>query len=307
MEEGWAEPRRGTGKGLLVQATAKLNLSLEVLGRRNDGYHEIRTVMQEIDLADELEILPADTLVVQCDDSALDGERNLVWRAAVELARECGRLPLAEITVRKRIPVAMGLGGGSSDAAAALMGLNQFWKLDLGPERLAAVASRIGSDVPFFLWGGAALASGRGEVIEPLPSQRGISVCLVCPESMMMDKTARLYGRLNTGHFSDGGVTQRLVQNLMAGQLADDLFHNVFEGPALLEFPGLPGLLDAVERATGRRPHLSGAGPALFLYASSQVEYYSVTRALQGHRAQAYFVRTLGRSAKSLAAGYPGH
>jgi len=292
---------------LLVQATAKLNLSLEVLGRRGDGYHEIRTVMQEIDLADELEILPADSLVVRCDDPALNGEQNLVWKAAVELARECGRLPLVEIAVKKRIPVGMGLGGGSSDAAAALMGLNQFWKVDLGPERLAAVAERIGSDVSFFLWGGAALASGRGEVIEPLPSQRGINVSLICPESMMMDKTARLYGRLNSGHFSDGGVTQRLVQNLMAGQWADDLFHNVFEGPAMQEFSSLPGIIDAVEGATGRKPHLSGAGPALFLYASSQAEHCSVTRALQGYRAQAYFVRTLGRPARPLAAGYPGH
>ena len=291
---------------MLVQAPAKLNLSLEVLGRRSDGYHEIRTVMQQIDLADELEILPAESLVVRCDDPALNGDRNLVWRAAVELARECGRLPLVEIAVRKRIPVAMGLGGGSSDAAAALMGLDQFWKLDLGLERLAAVASRIGSDVPFFLWGGAALASGRGEMIEPLSSERGVSVTLICPESTMIDKTARLYGSLNSGHFSDGGVTQRLVQNLMAGQWADDLFHNVFEGPALQEFPSLPWIIDVVEGATGRRPHLSGAGPSLFLYASSQVEFDSVTRALQGQPAQAYFVRTLGRSAKPLAAGYPG-
>ena len=288
---------------MLIEAPAKLNLSLEVLGRRRDGYHEIRTVMQEIDLADELEIVSADTLTVRCDDSSLNGEQNLVWRAAVELAKECGRLPLAEITLRKRIPVAMGLGGGSSDAAAALVALNRLWKLDLPLERLAAVASRIGSDVSFFLWGGAALASGRGEVIEPLPSQRGVSVSLICPESLVIDKTARLYGRLSAGHFSDGGVTRRLVQNLMAGQWADDLSHNVFESVALQEFPGLSGIIDAVDSAAGRRPHLSGAGPALFLYSSSQVEHERVVRALQGYRAQAYFVRTLGRSDKPVVAG----
>lgn len=288
---------------MLIEAPAKLNLCLEVLGRRSDGYHEIRTVMQEIDLADELEVVPADTLTVLCDDSSLNGEQNLVWRAAVELAKECGRLPLAEITLRKRIPVAMGLGGGSSDAAAALVALNRLWKLDLPLEMLAAVASRIGSDVSFFLWGGAALASGRGEVIEPLPSQRGVSVSLICPESLVIDKTARLYGRLSAGHFSDGGVTRRLVQNLMAGQWADDLSHNVFESLALQEFPGLSVIIDAVDSAAGRRPHLSGAGPALFLYSSSQVEHERVVRALQGYRAQAYFVRTLGRSDKPVAAG----
>ncbi|MCY4367303.1 MAG: 4-(cytidine 5'-diphospho)-2-C-methyl-D-erythritol kinase [Chloroflexi bacterium] len=291
---------------MLVEAPAKLNLSLEVLGLRSDGYHEVRTVMQEIDLADELEIVPADSLVVRCDDSALNGEENIVWRAAVELAKEGGRLPLAEITLRKRIPVAMGLGGGSSDAAAALVALDRFWKLDLPLERLAAVASRIGSDVSFFLWGGAALASGRGNVIEPLPSQRGVSVSLICPEGPgILDKTARLYGRLNPGHFSDGGVTRRLVQSLMAGQCAEDLFHNVFESLALQEFPGLSVIIEAVESAVGRRPHLSGAGPALFLYSSSQVEHETVVKALQGYQAQAYFVRTLGRSAKPVAAGYP--
>ena len=290
---------------MLIDAPAKLNLSLEILGRRSDGYHEVRTVMQEISLVDELEIVPSDSLVVCCDDPSLNGEQNLVWRAAEELARGCGRLPLAEITVRKNIPVAMGLGGGSSDAAAALVALNSFWQLDLGLERLAAIASRIGSDVPFFLWGGAALASGRGEAIEPLPAQSGVSVSLICPESLNLDKTGRLFGRLNPGHFSDGGVTRRLVQNLMAGQLTDDLFHNVFEDVALNEFTGLAEIIDAVETAAGRRPHLSGAGPALFLYSSSHVEHETVVKALQGYRAQAYFVRTLGRASKAAVAGYP--
>jgi len=95
------------------------------------------------------------------------------------------------------------------------------------------------------------------------------------------------------------------VQSLMAGQCAEDLFHNVFESLALQEFPGLSVIIEAVESAVGRRPHLSGAGPALFLYSSSQVEHETVVKALQGYQAQAYFVRTLGRSAKPVAAGYP--
>ena len=111
-----------------IEANAKLNLSLEVLGKRSDGYHEIKTVMQTINLADILEIEPWPTLRVVCDSPELSGDSNLVWQAATALARAAGIQPKASIELRKRIPVAMGLGGGSSDAAAALRGLNELWK-----------------------------------------------------------------------------------------------------------------------------------------------------------------------------------
>ena len=117
-------------------AFAKLNLTLEVLGRRDDGYHEIRSVLQTIDLADRLEIVPASSLSVECDDASLNGETNLVWRAAAALAERGNTEPRAHIYIHKRIPVAMGLGGGSSDAATALMVLNQLWGLDLTIEEI---------------------------------------------------------------------------------------------------------------------------------------------------------------------------
>ena len=152
-----------------VLAFAKLNLTLEVLGRRGDGYHEVRTILQTVDLADQLEIRPYPSLRVECDDPALNGEANLAWRAAKALARSRSIQPRASIFIQKRIPVGMGLGGGSSDAAAALIALNQLWGLSLGAEELAQVAAELGSDVPFFLWGGTALAEGRGERVKPLP------------------------------------------------------------------------------------------------------------------------------------------
>ena len=286
---------------MLVKAHAKLNLCLEVLGRRPDGYHEVRTVMQAIDLADDLEIVPCSTLRVRCEDPALEGENNLVWMAASALAASCGRLPLAEIWLKKRVPAGMGLGGGSSDAAAALLALNKFWELNLPLRKLVEIGSRLGSDVPFFFWGGAALASGRGDIIEPVPVEAGVQVTLVCPESTIQSKTARMYGRLGSDDFSDGSVTRRCLRNLTAGQLTDDLFYNVFQNIAIREFPGLEDIFDAVTCACGRRPHLTGAGPAMFLIPSSEGEHAGICQALQPYRAQAYFVRTLGCSNKKVA------
>ena len=127
----------GWNRGRLeVSAPAKLNLTLEVLGRRSDGYHEVRTVLQTIDLCDRLELGLAPDLTVECDDASLKGEANLIWRAAVALATYGNVQPRAHIFLRKRIPVGMGLGGGSSDAASALLALNQLWGLHLGTEEL---------------------------------------------------------------------------------------------------------------------------------------------------------------------------
>ena len=137
-----------------VQAFAKVNLTLEVLGRREDGYHEVKTILQTIDLGDKLEISASPTLQVECDDPSLRGEANLIWKAAVDLAKYAQVEPQARIRVEKKIPASMGLGGGSSDAASTLAALNIFWGVNVPVKELAEVASGLGSDVPFFLWGG---------------------------------------------------------------------------------------------------------------------------------------------------------
>ena len=150
-------------------APAKINWTLEVLGLRDDGYHEVRTVMQTIDICDEvvLERSAALTLSVEGDHAATDEDHTLL--AARLLGKELGRELPASIHIRKRIPVSAGLGGGSSDAAAVLRGLDALYDLDAGMERLGSVAAGIGSDVGFFLHGGTALGEGRGERILPLP------------------------------------------------------------------------------------------------------------------------------------------
>lgn len=275
-----------------VLAFAKLNLTLEVLGRRPDGYHEVRTILQTIDLADRLEIQPHPNLRVECDDPTLNGEANLVWQAATALARCHNVPPRASVFIQKRIPVGMGLGGGSSDAAAALVALNQLWGLALGLSDLAQVASQVGSDVPFFLWGGTALAEGRGERIQPLPSLPRLPVTLVCPNVTIPHKTARLYACLTPSHYSDGAPTRRMVGRLERGQFSQELASNIFEEVAFSVFPRLEELHRRVEAALGRAVHLSGSGPALFAIPSSEAEYRHVVDSLPAEDARVYLVST---------------
>jgi 4-diphosphocytidyl-2-C-methyl-D-erythritol kinase len=279
---------------LEVPAFAKINLTLEVLGRRDDGYHEVKTILQTVDLADALDIQPAPALLVECDDPDLNGEANLVWQVAVALAKSRGIEPKARIFIKKRIPTGMGLGGGSSDAAAALAALNQLWGLFLPMQELAQIAAGAGSDVPFFLWGGAALAEGRGERIRPLTPLLPVPVLLICPNDTMPGKTARLYSRLTPAHYSDGGITRRVLKNWVAGQPVVDSISNVFEEVAFQAFPGLEQLYRRVEELSAARPHLSGAGPALFCLPSSEEEYQRIAKALQSYNVKAYLVHTTG-------------
>jgi len=273
-------------------AHAKINLTLEVLGRRSDGYHEVMTVLQTIDLADRLDVLPAPNLRVECDDLSLNGESNLVWQAATKLAESQNIVPKARIIIRKRIPVGMGLGGGSSDAAAALVALNELWELRLPDVELARVAAALGSDIPFFLEGGTALGRGRGEQISPLPALPRLPVTLICPNSTIPNKTASMYSRLNQSHYSDGGITTRMAQILNSGQFVVDMVYNVFDAVAYDAFPNLVTLFRNVDACSTARPHLAGAGPTLFCLPYSEEQHWRVQKALHPLGIEAYLVHT---------------
>ena len=291
---------------MLVPAFAKINLTLEVLGLQAGGYHEVKTVLQTVNLTDQIDIQPGPNLKVDCDVPGLNGEANLVWRAAVELAESRRIRPKARIMIRKRIPVAMGLGGGSSDAAAALIGLNKLWNLCLDPEELAQIAASLGSDVPFFLRGGTALAEGRGKEISPLPSLPQLGVLLICPKETVPNKTATLFSRLTAGHYSDGGITRQMVATLMSGQFVMDMVHNVFEEVAFNVFPGLGAIYRRLEGLTSSRPRLSGAGPALFCLPAGPEDFSRVSQALPPHQGRAYLVQTITPDMAASKSRIPG-
>lgn len=155
-----------------LKAFAKVNYALDVLGLRDDGYHDIRTVMQSISLADEIEVEPAGSgfglTVEPAETDVGPKEKNTVYAAWKELSKEAGRLLPARVRLYKKIPSGAGLGGGSADAAAVLVALNELFDLDLDEERLRAVGLRIGADVPFCVSGGTALGEGVGELLTPL-------------------------------------------------------------------------------------------------------------------------------------------
>jgi len=278
-------------------AFAKLNLTLEVLGRRDDGYHEIKTVIQTIDLADRLEFSRAAQLQVICNDKSLNGEANLVWRAAQALAKAGGVEPQARITIEKHIPTSMGLGGGSSDAASALLSLNELWDLKLSLDDLAEIAAGIGSDVPFFLSGGTALAEGRGEQVSPLPPLPRTPAILICPNIILPNKTAAMYSKLTPASFSDGGVTRRMIQILAGGNFVEDsvggLIQNAFDDVAWMAFPGLSPVRQRLDQMTPGKFHLSGAGPALFALPVGETDHQVVADALQPYGVGVYLVHTV--------------
>jgi len=181
-----------SSSALELGAPAKLNLCLEVLGLRPDGYHEIDSVFVELDLCDRLKIELADEISIEVTGGpAPRDETNLAWRAAVALGVG------AKIQIEKRIPAGGGLGGGSSDAAATLLALDELHGLELSALELHEIATSLGADVPFFLQGGTARCTGRGEVIEPVPDAPQKSFFIVIPP--FQNSTAEVYGALDPG------------------------------------------------------------------------------------------------------------
>ncbi|HXD87016.1 MAG TPA: 4-(cytidine 5'-diphospho)-2-C-methyl-D-erythritol kinase [Urbifossiella sp.] len=180
---------------LVLAAPAKLNLFLEILGKRPDGYHDLATLMVAVNLFDTLEFARRSDSVVALEWEAADlppAAQNFVYLAACELRAVANRPDLgADIRLTKRIPLQAGLGGGSSDAAAAILGLNELWNLNLSADQLAAIAARIGSDVAFFLALPAAWCTGRGEIVAPETPGTSFHIVLICPPAGL--STAAVY------------------------------------------------------------------------------------------------------------------
>lgn len=251
---------------LVVRAHAKVNLHLEVLRRREDGYHDIETIFQSIGLHDRLEFVDQDERIdVVCDHPQVPGGRqNLAFRAAMELRHAMGEKRGARITIDKRIPVAAGLGGGSADAAAVLRGLPRLWMREVDEGLLLDIARELGADVPFCLTGGTALGRGIGDQLTPIPSS-GNGIFLVVTPALQLS-TAEVYGRLRMGltpvtpKVSLAQYRPLLARFPERGWPGTNRLGEV----VLPAHPELDRLLQRMRQTHPELAMLSGSGPSLF-------------------------------------------
>jgi 4-diphosphocytidyl-2-C-methyl-D-erythritol kinase len=279
---------------LTVLAPAKINLTLEVVGKRPDGFHEIRSVIQTINLCDSLRFRLSGKLRFSCDNPDFVIEESLMSRAAALLQEASGFSKGATIEIKKRIPLSSGLGGDSSDTAAILNGLNRLWQLGLSLEELVALAPRLGSDVAFFLYGGTALVAGRGEIVTPLPSLPPSWVVLVVPDvPRMPEKTKQLYASLKPNHYTDGQITKKFIKTL--GKFKPSLLFNTFENVAFARFPGLEVYKEHLIKLGASNVHLAGSGPALFTMLKDKAEAENLYRRCQQQGLECYLTETIQR------------
>lgn len=282
---------------LVATAYAKLNLTLEVLGRRNDGYHEIATSLQSISLADKLTFSRTEAnITFECNVKALESPDNLAHRAARLLAERHDVANGVHIALQKCIPSSAGLGGGSADAAATLLALNQLWELDLPQKELLIIGKQLGSDVPFCISGGTAKAHGRGEEFISLVPLSYLWITLLCPNLNLPNKTATMYTMLKTDNFTRGEATDELAHQVICqSPIRPGYLLNVFEKIAQTAFPNLSEFKDAMHASGAQNVHLSGTGPALFSLGPDKPSTEAIAARLRKKGLEAYSVHTVAR------------
>ena len=273
---------------LTVYAPAKINLVLEVLGKDND-YHRIASIVQSIDLCDVLNFQLDEEVCFECDEPSLKRD-NLVTRAAT-LLKESTKCSLgACVELRKHIPWGVGLGGGSSDAAATLLALNELWELRLSLPELGQLASELGSDVPFFIHKGTALVEGRGEKVTLLPALPAtFFVLLVPPLPKIPGKTRRMYDNLSAAHYTQGQFVHRALSSLRQGRIiSHSCMFNVFEEIAFAVVTGLDKYRKTLEEAGAPGVYLAGSGPCLFTFFSEERQAKVISLNLIGQGLECY-------------------
>jgi len=255
---------------VIIDTCAKVNLTLEVLGRREDGFHELATIFQAVDLCDRLVFGESDRLEMVVHGAPIPtDERNLCHQAARLLARSCGVEPRVRIEVYKRIPVGGGLGGGSGNAAGTLAALNRLWQCGLDDEALATMAAELGSDCAFFVRGGAAVGRGRGECLQRLPVPTQWTILIVGPSTPV--PTGPVYRALGGFRADAGGATSALEAGLRAGMAppCERWLVNDLEAPASKVSRALAQERAVLEEAAPGRFRLSGSGGSWFVLTDS--------------------------------------
>ncbi|HJV47529.1 MAG TPA: 4-(cytidine 5'-diphospho)-2-C-methyl-D-erythritol kinase [Bacillota bacterium] len=283
---------------LSVKAPAKINLTLDVLGKREDGYHEVEMVMTTIDLADRIDIYPRDDHRITIDCSAYFvplGEKNHVYQMAQVLKTKLGIQKGVHFYIHKNIPVAAGLAGGSSDAAAALRGLNKLWGLGLSVEEMATLGSEVGSDVAFCVYGGTALASGRGEKIIPLSAPPPAWVVLAKPPIGV--STADVYGRVLMDEIHKypprSEEMVRAIQHRDYKEMCEKM-GNHLETVTLSLYPEVRRLKEQMLRFGADAALMSGSGPTVFCLVEKESRVSRIYNGLKGFCKDVFAVRMIG-------------
>ncbi|MDA9471177.1 4-(cytidine 5'-diphospho)-2-C-methyl-D-erythritol kinase [Enterococcus sp. 5H] len=280
---------------IIEKAPAKINLGLDALYKRQDGFHELEMIMASVDLADRLtfEPLSKNEIVIETDSSFLPVDRrNHVYQAAELLKDTFGLTQGVKIKIEKRIPVAAGLAGGSSDCAAALRGLNRLWNLGLSLEELVELGSKVGSDVPYCVHGGTAFVTGRGEKIEFLPPMPQCWVVLVKPR--MSVSTSTIFGSLSFNsieHPDIAGLKQAVEANDY--KLMTEKVGNALEGVTIKRHPIIQQIKDRMTKYGADAALMSGSGPTVFALCEKKTRAQRIYNGLKGFCDEVYVVRTL--------------
>lgn len=281
---------------ILEKAPAKINLSLDILHKREDGYHEVEMIMTMVDLADRLEFTPLsrDTIIItsQVGFIPLD-DKNLAVQAARLIKERYHITSGVHIHLDKHIPVAAGLAGGSTDAAATLRGLNKLWDLRLTDADMQKLGGEIGSDVPFCVAGGTALATGRGEKLQPIDSPPQCWVILAKPPIHV--STSDVYGKVRVENIKSHPNTTALLS-----AISDQDFHrvcgsmgNVLEEVTLDLYPEVKRIKECMEKLGADGVLMSGSGPTVFGLVSKQSKVHRIYNGLRGFCKEVYVVRSL--------------
>ena len=280
---------------LYVKAPAKINLTLDVLHKRPDNYHEIEMIMTTVDLYDRIGLMgTASGIHIQSADRFVPSDsRNLAYQAA-QLIKDTFKIRTGVIiSLDKQIPVAAGLAGGSSDAAATLKGLNKLWQLNLSLDELAELGAQIGSDVSFCVYGGTALAKGRGEIIEELPAPPNCWVILAKPTIGV--STADVYGAFDPANAYHPN-TQNMIDALHSKDyeaMCNNL-GNALESVTLNMHPEVAHIKDQMKKFGADAVLMSGSGPTVFGLVQQEARIPRIYNGLRGFCSEVYAVRLVG-------------
>ena len=281
-----------------VEGNAKINLTLDILGKRPDGYHEVAMVMQSIGLSDTVEMEKTDgpiELTINVPWLKAD-EKNLAWRAAALIKEEYKLAGGVRMKLTKRIPVAAGLAGGSTDAAAVLRGMNELYALELSEERLCELGARLGSDIPFCLLGGTMLSTGRGEVLKRLPDLPATWVVLAKPRISV--STAWAYQNYDAQGAKEHPDNERIQQEIAHGdrKAVAGLLCNVLESVTIKKYDVISQYKQMMMQQGAMASMMSGSGPTVFGLAESKETADRIATHMREHTdAYVYVIRTTGK------------